>query len=220
MRRYYKELIKDGTTIITAHSGCEGTPPNSIEHINAAIASGAEIVEVDVRMRDGLLFLSHDAPEDISGRATLEDCFRLVKETEDLSMNLDLKTPGLVTPMLDLAEKYGLCERIVFTGACNDCRAQAVSRGADMWRSMWKGDSIPDGIAANRLDGSPALNVWHPMINEEYDRELKSFSNGFSAWTVDDEADIIRFLKLGIRNITTRKPVLALSLREKYAASR
>ena len=214
MRRYYKELIGMGVTIITAHAGCEGTLPNSIGHIKSAIASGAEIVEVDVRADGEVLYLSHDLPEDPSRCVTLESCFDLVKKTENLSLNLDMKTEGLIPRVLELAKKHGLCERIVFTGASRYRRSEAVNAGADMWRNMWKGDSVPDGIKANRADGSLALNVWFPLINEEYDKELKSFSNGFSAWTVDNEEDMVRFLRMGIMNITTRRPVLAVKLRE------
>ena len=36
----------------------------------------------------------------------------------------------------------------------------------------------------------------------------------FSAWTVDDEAILRRLLGMGITNITTRKPRLALALRD------
>ena len=70
MNRYSpKYLLQQKKTVITAHSGCEGTPDNSREHILAAIASGAEMIEVDVRQApDGTLILSHDVPEDISVR--------------------------------------------------------------------------------------------------------------------------------------------------------
>ena len=43
--RYSKAQFRSvGMTLITAHSGCEGTAPNSIDHILAAIYSGAEMI--------------------------------------------------------------------------------------------------------------------------------------------------------------------------------
>ena len=45
-------------------------------------------------------------------------------------------------------------------------------------------------------------------------KELRSFGSGFSAWTVNDEENLRRFLKMGIANITTRTPVFALKLRK------
>ncbi len=35
---------------ITAHSGCENTPENSMESVRTGIALGADFVEVDVRL--------------------------------------------------------------------------------------------------------------------------------------------------------------------------
>ena len=216
MKRYSpKEIIRQGKTIITAHSGCEGTEDNSLAHILAAIASGAEMIEVDVRQApDGALYLSHDVPEDIGSRPALRTLFEQVSQAENMEMNLDVKTEGLIGPVMALAKEFGLERRIVFTGACNADRALANSLGAEMWRSMWSGKQIPDGIEANRADGSPYLNVYYPMITEEYDRMLREAGGAFSAWTVNDEKNIRRFLEMGIGNITTRTPALALRLRK------
>jgi len=215
MNRYAPaQVFAMGKTVITAHSGCEATPANSREHILAAIASGSEMIEVDVRMADGLLYLSHDVPEDIGSCVTLREMFELVAPEKDLEMNLDVKTEGLIDPVMALAEEFGLCSRIVFTGACNSERAHINSLGGEMWRSMWPGDVIPEGIAANAEDGSPYLNVYFGMITPEYDRDLRAIGGGFSAWTVDTEEKLREFLEMGISNINTRKPVLAMQLRK------
>ncbi len=215
MKRYTpQEVLAQGKTIITAHSGCESTPPNSREHILAAIASGAEIIEFDVRMADGELLLSHDVPEDPRSCVTLRECFSLVAPEENLHMNIDVKTEGLLIPVMTLAKEFSLTDRIIFTGACNNDRALALSLGADMWRSMWPGQEISDGIAANKQDGSPFLNVAYCMITEENNKELRDNGLGFSAWTVDKTYFLRLFLKMGVANITTRNPVLAMELRK------
>ena len=55
--RYTSEQIRRaGMTVITAHSGCEGTPANSIEHIYTAIESGAVIASSDQALLRGRLF--------------------------------------------------------------------------------------------------------------------------------------------------------------------
>ena len=214
MRYNPKDLLKQGKTVITAHSGCEKTPDNSREHILAAIASGAEMIEVDVRQApDGTLYLSHDVPEDISVRPLLSELFELIAPQENMEMNLDVKTEGLIKPVMALAEKYDLASRIVFTGACNENRKLANSLGAEMWRSVWDQELLAAGISDNERDGSPYLNVYFPMITEEAENALRKFGSSFSAWTVNDEANIRRFLEMGIANITTRMPVLAMRLR-------
>ena len=215
MRYNPKELRRQGKTIITAHSGCEKTPDNSREHILAAIASGAEMIEVDVRQApDGTLYLSHDVPEDISVRPLLKELFELVAPQENLEMNLDVKTEGLIEPVMALAKKYDLASRIVFTGACNDDRALANSLGAEMWRSVWDKALLQAGIDDNAKDGSPYLNVYFGMINEQAEDALRAIGSSFSAWTVNEEEKIRRFLEMGIANITTRTPVLAMKLRK------
>ena len=56
--RYTSEQVrKAGLTIITAHAGCEGTPANSLENILAAIESGGEMMEIDVRSDGDRLYL-------------------------------------------------------------------------------------------------------------------------------------------------------------------
>jgi glycerophosphoryl diester phosphodiesterase len=215
MKRYTPaEVWAEGKTVITAHSGCEKTEPNSREHILAAIASGSEMIEVDVRMVEGELRLSHDVPEDASACVTLRECFALVAPEENLHMNIDVKTEGLIESVMALAAEYGLVGRIIFTGACNDDRALALSLGADMWRSMWPGQEISDGIEANKRDGSPFLNVAYCMITEENNKALCESGFSFSAWTVDKEYFLRLFLRMGVSNITTRNPVLAMRLRK------
>lgn len=215
MKRYSPaEIWKNEKTVITAHSGCEKTEPNSREHILAAIASGAEMIEVDVRMVSGTLILSHDEPEDASICVPLAECFSMVSPEENLHMNIDVKTEGLLIPVMELASQFGLVGRIIFTGMCNSDRELALSLGADMWRSMWPGQNIEDGIAANTQDGSPFLNVAYCMITPENDKALRESGFGFSAWTVDKEFFLRLFLRMGISNITTRNPVLAMKLRK------
>ena len=113
-----------------------------------------------------------------------------------------------------LAREFDLCKRIIFTGQCNGDRALALSLGGDMWRSMWPGHEIADGIAANKQDGSPFLNVAYCMITPENNKELCESGFGFSAWTVEKEYFLRLFLKMGISNITTTRPVLAMKLRK------
>ena len=215
MKRYAPaEILTMGKTVITAHSGCEKTPPNSREHILAAIGSGSEMIEFDVRMAEGKLLLSHDVPEDPSSCVTLRECFSLIAPEENLHMNVDVKTEGLLEPVMALAKEFSLENRIMVTGACNDDRALALSLGSDVWRSMWPGQEIEDGIAANKKDGSPFLNVAYCMITEENNQALLENGFGFSAWTVDKEYFLRLFLRMGISNITTRNPVRAMELRK------
>ena len=210
------QLRRAGMTVITAHSGCEGTAPNSRDHILAAIASGAEMVEVDIRERDGLLYLSHDEGEDPAACVSFGEFLELISPIPALRVNCDVKTDGLIESVMAAATAKGQGWRILFTGQCNHQGELIASLGADLWISMWPGKDNETAVretADTCTAVDPILNVAYPMISRENYAYLRERGMNFSAWTVDDEANLRRFLEMGITNITTRKPSLALALR-------
>ena len=110
--RYSKEQLRSvGMTLITAHSGCEGTAPNSIDHILAAIDSGAEMVEIDIRAHGELLYLSHDVAEDPAACVSFDTFLDLIAAVPDLRVNCDVKTDGLILPVMEAARRYGVAHR-------------------------------------------------------------------------------------------------------------
>jgi len=133
--------------LITAHTGCMGTPDNSAESARAGIECGADIVEDDIRAtRDGILVLSHDdevmladgTTGSISGMTLEELNARMARPLQPLepvlryildagkTMNLDVKSDDAVRPLSMLIEKLGAAERVFLTG-CEYPRALAVS---------------------------------------------------------------------------------------------
>ena len=213
-----RQLRSAGMTVITAHSGCEGTPPNSRAHILAAIASGAEMVEVDIRERDGLLYLSHDEGEDPRECVSFDEFLDLISPVPALRVNCDVKTDGLIESVMNDAGRRGQGWRILFTGQCNHRGDLIADLGADLWISMWptrdNETAVKEAADTYRSVADPILNVAYPMISEENYAYLRERDMNFSAWTVDDEANLRRFLEMGITNITTRKPCLAMALRD------
>ena len=106
--------------MITGHSGCEGTPRDSMESLERAIQYGADAVEMDVRRAaDGTLYISHDRQYGAAVRekATLEDVFRRLRNT-DLKLNCDIKEPFALCETLDIAERFGFGpDRLILSGA-------------------------------------------------------------------------------------------------------
>ena len=85
-------------TLITAHSGCENTPDNSIEAVLAGIRAGADCVEVDVRIgAQGVLMLTHDLPGKGEEPAILEQAFACLQGT-NVCINCDLKEYEALLP--------------------------------------------------------------------------------------------------------------------------
>ncbi len=141
---------------ITAHSGCEGTPDNSLASIEKGIALGADCVEIDVRAdQDGKLWLTHDLAEDFSGLAALEDAFARIQKS-GIAVNCDLKEYGALIPTLKLAEKYGIGpDRLIFSGSVDTAlldkepeiarRCRVFLNSEELVRDLTKGD-LPDRV--------------------------------------------------------------------------
>lgn len=205
--------------VITAHSGCEGTPDNSLEHIRAAISSGAEMLEIDINRHDGVLYLTHNPQTDYSACPTFEQCLTLVAPT-DMCMNCDVKTVGLTADVMTLAAKYQMESRIVFTGSVGEEELPALNdtRG-DWWLSLWHSDHEPEDLVNacekyHRLnDLYRLINLDHTMVNEQVCRTVHDAGYRLSVWTVNREEMIRRMMEYGVWNITTRQPLLALRLR-------
>jgi len=76
--------------MITAHSGADGTKENSLEFVAYAMQTGADALEVDVRMgENGILILSHDKTDEDAVR--LADVFRMMGKYPGMRINCDLK---------------------------------------------------------------------------------------------------------------------------------
>ena len=80
--------------LITAHSGCDSTPDNSMDFVRHALQLQVDALEVDVWRKCGKLILSHDEPVDMN-HPLLEEVFALVKEHPSMMVNCDLKEKGL-----------------------------------------------------------------------------------------------------------------------------
>ncbi|QNU31519.1 glycerophosphodiester phosphodiesterase family protein [Geobacillus sp. 47C-IIb] len=123
--------------LITAHTGCMNTPPNSIESILEGIKAGADIIEVDVRAtKDGVAVLLHDekivTPKgvrrvgdlsfkelhdlDRSSRIfRLEEALSIVKEHHRI-INLDVKEDSAIDPMIETIEKHKMRDYVIISG--------------------------------------------------------------------------------------------------------
>ena len=196
-------------TLITAHSGAENTIDNTLESIRVMADCGADIIEIDVRVHEGVLVMSHDAPE---GKADLlEDAFKIVREHPGLKMNIDLKQSGIVCTVADLAEKCGVTDRLLFTGSVGEEDFPVVrERGLTVW---YNNDAFPEGADwIKGIDelGFDTLNLHYGDVSEE----MREHAGKLSVWTVDGESLLRRFLTAGVKSITTHLPKLAMKLRE------
>lgn len=226
-------------TMITAHSGCEGTPENSMEFIRKGIELGADCIEIDVRMDpDGNLRLTHNELDDYSDVLLLETALRTIAES-NAAVNCDLKEENLLYPVLEAAEAAGIPRgRLIFTGSvdvsmlANDPsitqRARIFLNIPEALKYVRKNPSVPETwedrggsfdadferIAALVKElGIECINPSFRMMNAKRIAACHERGIGLSLWTVNDESDQERLLKEDLVNITTRNVISALRIR-------
>ncbi len=107
--------------LITAHSGCDNTPDNSLEFVEYALKLGVDAIEIDVRKFMDCLIIRHDPPKqsDIGNElfVKLEDVFVHANANPKIAINCDLKDEGIEEEVLRLAVKCKLQNPIIFSGS-------------------------------------------------------------------------------------------------------
>lgn len=216
---FFMELKKMKTNLpekftYTAHTGCVKTPDNSLAAIEEGVKYGADIVEFDLNfLPDGTPVLSHDKPK--GNEVTLDEAFKKISEYESIKVNVDVKTTKNLKAVYPLAQKYGLEDRIFYTGINIDF-VEAVKKDSpevpyylnvnvekprkqtpEYLQSLVKTvkDSGAIGINFNKDHATKKLvEAFH-----ENDLEV-------SIWTVNKKRKMYKILALAPDNITTRRP--------------
>lgn len=215
-------------TLITAHSGSDGRPDNSLEYVTYALGCGADILEIDVRRQPGgPLAIGHD---DADRGPALAEVFRMAAGHSGVKLNCDLKEPGLEAEVCRMAEEAGLSGRLILTGTVD---AFGGVSGAEIYLNLEEYvpglylnyREIPDFeltaaetiAAVCKRAGIRTVNAYQGLITRRFAQTLAEDGLDLSVWTVNEAWELKWFLDLGVRNITTRKPALALDLRNRRA---
>lgn len=218
-------------TFITAHSGADGRPDNSIEFVRYALASPADALEVDIRRcGGGVLRLGHDAAD--NDAPTLAEVFALVAESPDKCINCDLKEPGLEEEVCALGRDYGLTGRMILTGTADPDLYAARSDLRATARLWINSEEVVPGLydgfrndpdfpprAADRLlavcrrCGLDTVNLHYRLAIPAFAEPLLAAGVGLSVWTVNEEPDLRHFLAWGVKALTTRSLTAAVRIR-------
>lgn len=227
-------MIAQMSTQITAHSGSDGTPDNSMEFVQYALTTSADALEIDVRRADDqTLVISHDKTN--TETVPLVKVFEAVKQNAGMRINCDLKEYGLEETVFLLSQECQLPEgTILFSGSVKPCEPSKEK----IWKNVeiyWNVEEcIPDiyicekGKEQEKITqtvawellkkykkyGISVMNINEKYLNPVLMEVLKNAGIGISAWTVNDPERIRQLLDLGVKNITTRCPACALKIRE------
>lgn len=91
--------------IIIGHRGARGlAPENTVRSIKRALANHVDMIEIDLRMQNGVIVLSHDPIERDSTYATLSEALYAI--AGKVAVNLELKEPDVVAPLKEVLINY------------------------------------------------------------------------------------------------------------------
>jgi glycerophosphoryl diester phosphodiesterase len=202
------------TVFVTAHSGCLDTEPNSLAHVKAALAAGADLVEVDVRQRRGRLVLAHDA--DFRDAPTLDAVWDLVLSA-GAGFNLDVKEEAAIEPLAEfLARRQPLFGVVTGCGAARVGQLRALAPAVTVLFNVERGpqdeplEAWEERIVVEaRRCGAAGLNADHRLVSEGLVRRARRSSMPVFVWTANDEASLKRMNTLGVDGVTTDRLDLA-----------
>lgn len=196
----------------TAHTGCVGTKENSLESIEKGYENGADIVEFDLNFdKSGNPVLCHDEPE--GGEVTLDEAFSKVSEYENLKVNVDAKSDLYLEKVKPLAEKYGISDRIFFTGIKDEFVENARKAGVDYYLnvdvenpSKHSEEYLLSLVKKVKEAGAVGINFNKNNASSELVEAFHENGLLVSIWTVDSKTEMYEILLLSPDNITTRNP--------------
>jgi len=207
-------MKKSKKTLVTAHSGCLDTEPNSLAHVQAALQAGADLVEVDVRYSRGRLVLSHDA--EFTDPLKLDDVWELVTNA-GVGFNLDVKEDAVIEPLAAfLTRRPPLFGVVTGCGAAWVGRLRALAPAVTVLFNVEKGPqdeplaAWEDRIVVEaRRCGAAGLNADHRLVGEGLVRRARRSSMPVFVWTANDESSLKRLGALGVDGVTTDRLDLA-----------
>lgn len=216
--------MEQSNILLTAHSGADHTPENSMEFVQYALNLCPDALEVDVRNgENGELIISHDQTE--KEAVTLKEVFNAVKKVPCIRINCDLKEGGLEQKVLQLTEECELpAERILFSGSVTK---EDLELAGD-WKCIevyWNVEEcIPDiydneqNVSKETADilirecrkyGISVINMNEKFMSTSFIKQIVKNDLKISAWTVNDLERMKELLDLGVYNITTRNIKMA-----------
>lgn len=210
---------------------------NTLPAVRSAIAKGAEIVEVDVRLTaDGEVVVLHDP--------TLERLWGDPRPIDEVTaaelgaFGAPDERPPLLADLLPLFD--GAASRLVIdmddarfappahavasafaaaTGTtvdwCGDLDGMRVLRDLDASARVWlpwRQLRVPTSAELTELD-PVTVNVPFPIADETFVRGVHDLGLTVTAWTLDEPDDLARAIDLGVDTITTNRLDRLLAMR-------
>jgi glycerophosphoryl diester phosphodiesterase len=213
------------SVLVIAHRGDPVTErENTLPAFAAAVAAGADMIELDVRCSaDGEPVVVHDptlerlwgvarpvsqlAADDIRALGVPDLAQALAAIPESVQVMVDYEEPAVAEPALDVVLAAGALERCIFSGECYAAHCALRAREPDVRVACtWTADRpCPDSL----LDELGA-ELWNPNGRvlarrpAEVER-MHARGMGVSVWTIDRREDMQRCLAAGVDAVITNR---------------
>lgn len=201
---------------VTAHTGALGSVNNSLDSVKICAESGADIIEIDLNFTaDGTPVLSHNKPK--GGEVLFEDALKVFKPYENVRMNIDVKSTSHLYKVQELVKKYGLLDRVFFTGVYESWTAEVKKQCPEIpyylnllgfQKLFGKRKHFEKTAERIKKCGAIGLNANRDFISKEMTDYLHGEGLLVSGWTAKTKEHIISLKAKGVDNITTLRPDL------------
>ena len=219
---------EDGRPLVIGHRGAPvHAPENTRASFEAAIAAGADAVELDVV--PGFV-VAHSAAE-VPGDALTLDAALEVVAAASVAVLVDLKGPGLEQGVVDAVRRRGLVERALVSApsprslrriaALEPGLGRSISYPNDRYRISrfaWPRAVTAGSAAAARAAmparvplllataGARTVTLHHALVSRSVVRAVHARGARLLAWTVNDPARVAALAGLGVDGIVTDDP--------------
>ena len=225
-----------GGYLKVAHRGASAlAPENSLSAVEAALAAGVDIVELDVLAVDGALRLAHSAAQIQPDSPVLEDALELFARTAQprIWLDLDVKTPGHEERIMRAVAAHGLLERTLVTSFHSQVLREArrlesgiatglaypndrhgLSERRPFGAFVGPGLRILRAALPARIDrmlaaaGADAAMLHHALVTPKVVARCREAGAAVFAWTIETRDDLSRVLAAGADGAIANDPSL------------
>ncbi len=201
---------------------------NTLAAIKSAINSGADVVEIDVRIsRDGEVVVLHDPTlerlwgisspiaecnwDDIRKLGDGEERIPLLSDVLPLfvgtssALMIDMEDPEPAGPAYAVASRGPIGPtQIIWCGDIEGMRTiRSLSPSARIWMP-WNETSVPTMAEIKSLNPE-FVNSHYSYVTRKRVEEIHALNCKVSIWTVDDEATIRWAIAIGVDSLTTNQ---------------
>ncbi|ROR35523.1 glycerophosphodiester phosphodiesterase [Kitasatospora cineracea] len=214
---------------------------NTLPAVSAALAAGADAVEVDVQLtRDRVPVLLHDRTlerlwndqrqiarvtldqlEEVAAPGlglripTLAEVLQVIDATDGAQLMIDLDDSGPAEATWKVVNDLGMADRVAFCGSVVAMLAiRELAPGAEI-SLTWNRLQLPKQRLLDELRPD-YLNPPFGLVNEKLVGSVHDAGMGLATWTVDLRRTMRRMLALGVDSLTSNRIALLRRTIDQY----